>query len=172
MGFAFSHLILAWLAGKGYEYFRQRKISHRAWFFLLLGGILPDADFLLDWTVGTEIHRTFTHSLLFVVIAPLLVYIIFWIGKNSEGVLLAYALGAGIFSHLVLDMFLSQGVPLLWPNLLHFSWTQVGYFDPATPSFLNSSPEVLRRALKIAIVDMALGTAWILYLWWKRKVEF
>ncbi|MEK6950757.1 MAG: metal-dependent hydrolase, partial [Nanoarchaeota archaeon] len=63
--FAFTHLITAWLLGKGYEALAKKRISHPAWFFLLFGSLLPDIDFLIDWTLGTEFHRTFTHSLLF-----------------------------------------------------------------------------------------------------------
>ena len=173
MSFGFSHLIIAWAVGKGYEYFSKKEISHYAWFFLLLGGILPDADFLIDWTFGTELHRTFTHSLFFVVIAPLLVYILFGLLKNKENTNFMFALAVGIITHLLLDMFLSKGVPLFWPNLVHFSYTSVGYFDPTKPSFLNSSSAAfLKKFLKSAILDMAFGTTWIFYLWFRKRIKF
>ncbi len=170
--FAFTHLIGAWLLGKGSEYFSKKKISYEVWFFLLFGSLLPDVDFLIDWTLGTEFHRTFTHSLLFVVAGFAVVYIVLYLFHHPEKKAAAAALAVGISSHLLLDMIASHGVPLFWPSLIHFSFTHIGYFDPATPSFLNSSPEVLRRAFKMAILDMALGTAWIFWLWWKKKVTF
>ena len=78
-----------------------------------------------------------------------------------------------ILSHLLLDMLLpSYGIPLFWPSLLHLSTTHIGYFDPATPSFLHGSLEALRRSSKMMILDMSLGTAWIFYLWWKKKIRF
>lgn len=171
MSFAFGHLIGAWVIGKVYEYTSKKKIPHYAWFFLLFGAILPDADFLIDWTLGTEIHRTFTHSLLFVVLAPVLIYLVFRAYGKRESFPYALALGVGIFSHLFLDFFSSQGVPLLWPSLLNFAYNHVAYFDPATPSFLHSSPEQMRSMLIFAVLDMALGTVWIFYLWWRKKVE-
>ncbi len=168
--FAFTHLVFAWLVGKGYEKIMKKELSNTAWLLLLFGSLLPDADFLIDWTIGTEFHRTFTHSLLFVVIGFMAAYFILW--KNQDRKSIASALALGIGTHLFLDMFLSQGVPLFWPNLLHFSFQGIGYFDPATPSFLNQSAEVVRKALKMALLDMAIGTAWIFWLVWKRKVKF
>src|SRR3989338_7677138 len=105
MGFGFTHLIAAWLAGKGYEHFSKKKISHYTWFFLLMGSILPDADFLIDWTLGTELHRTFTHSLLFVIVAPIIIYSIFTLFDHPERRFFALAIGVGITTHLLLDMF-------------------------------------------------------------------
>ncbi len=170
--FAFIHLIGAWLTGKLYEQWKKQPLEHTTWFFLLFGALLPDVDFLLDWTLGTEFHRTFTHSLLFVVAAPVVAYVILKLWHSPEAPTAALALGMGITTHLLLDMIASHGVPLFWPSLLHVSFTSVGYFDPTTPSFLNSSPEVVRRTFKVAIVDMAAGAAWIFWLWWKKKVTF
>jgi len=170
--FAFTHLVFAWLIGKGYEKIAKKELSHTAWLLLLLGSLISDADFLIDWTLGTEVHRTFTHSLLFIFIGFFIAYNIFHIRKNQDKTIIASAFAVGISTHLFLDMIMSQGVPLLWPSLLHFSFQGVHYFDPATPSFLNLGYEHLRRAMKIAIVDMALGTAWIFWLVWRRKIKF
>ena len=169
--FAFTHLVFAWLVGKGYEKIGKKELPPTAWILLLLGSLIPDVDFLIDWTLETEVHRTLTHSLLFVIMGSLIIYAVFALMKSSEKRKLAFVFGAGISTHLFLDMIFSQGVPLLWPSLLHFSFQGIHYFDPATPSFLNSSPEILRRALKMAIVDMAIGTAWIFWLVWRRKVK-
>ena len=171
MSFAFGHLIGAWLLGKLYEYKTKKQIPRYAWFLLLFGAILPDADFLIDWTLGTEIHRTFTHSLLFVLLAPLILYLVLRACKKEESIFYALALGVGIFSHLFLDFFSSQGVPILWPSLTNFAYNKIAYFDPATPSFLYSSVEQMRSRLKFAVLDMALGTTWIFYLWWKKRIQ-
>lgn len=172
MSFGFTHLIAAWFSGKGYEFLTRKKISQKTWFFLLLGGILPDIDFLLDWTLRTELHRTFTHSLFFVVLAPLLVYVFFSLLKSKKSLSFMYALAVGITTHLMMDMFFSAGVPLFWPSLLHVSYTSIGYFDPATPSFLNAAAPSLKRFLESALVDMALGVSWIFYLWARRRIIF
>ena len=188
--FAFIHLLGAWLLGKGYEHFRKTQLSHTAWFFLLFGAILPDVDFLFDWTLETEFHRTFTHSLLFLLLAPLLLYVIYnymlnkfkvnqhksrlksKAGSMMESRLHSLALGAGILSHLLLDMIVGHGVPLFWPSLLHFTFTHIAYFNPAAPSFLHGNPETLQKVLKLAIIDMALGTTWLFYLWYRKKLRF
>lgn len=172
MSFAFGHLIGAWLLGKFFEASSKKKLSHLMWFFLLFGGILPDADLLIDWVFGMELHRTITHSLFFVVIAPLLIYMIFTFIKDKKGKLYAFSLASGIVTHLLSDMIVGYGVPLLWPNLLHFSFSGVVYFDPATPSFLHSSPEGLVQTMKYMLFDMALGTVWIFYLWLRRNIRF
>lgn len=172
MSFGFTHLIVAWFSGKGYELLARKKIHQQTWFFLLLGGVLPDIDFLLDWTLGLESHRTFTHSLFFVVAAPLVVYLLFRLVGNKKSFSFLYALAAGISTHLLMDMFFSAGVPLFWPSLVHISYTSIGYFDPATPSFLNAAAPALRRFLESALVDMALGVSWIFYLWSQRRIRF
>lgn len=172
MSFAFGHLVGAWVAGKIYEYFSKKKISHAAWFFLLLGGLLPDADFLIDWVFGADIHRTFSHSLLFLILAPLLVYLFFSILKHTEKKSLALFLGLGIATHLFLDGFSTYGIPLLWPKEWYFSF--FSGFTPQIPDggLLVGNAEVLRYKLKLAIIDMAVGAAWILYLWFRKRLQF
>ncbi len=172
MSFAFGHLVGAWSAGKVYQYFSKKKIGHYAWFFLLLGGILPDADFLLDWTFGTDLHRTISHSLLFLIIVPALVYLFFSIFKNPEKKQFALFMGLGIATHLFLDGFSTYGIPLLWPMGGYFSFFS-GY-NPAIPEggLLIGSAEILIHKIKLAIADMAIGTTWIFYLWFRKRIEF
>ncbi len=172
MSFAFGHLVGAWLLGKAYEYFTKQKISHYAWFFLLLGGILPDADFIIDWTLGTDLHRAISHSFLFLIVAPLLAYLFLSILKNQEKKSFALFLGLGIAIHLFLDGFSTYGIPLLWPKELYFS-----FFSGLIPNIpdgglLVGNAEVLGYKLKLAIVDMAIGTAWAFYLWFRKRIQF
>jgi membrane-bound metal-dependent hydrolase YbcI (DUF457 family) len=170
--FAFTHLIAAWILGKIYESWTKKKVSYYTWFFLLFGALLPDADFILDWTLGTELHRTFTHSLLFLFSAPLLLYIVLYLVNDKGKNKFALGLFGGIASHFVMDMIIPLGIPLFWPNLLHFSSAGVVYFDPATPSFLHSSLKSMRFTLKTAVFDMGLGTMWIFWLWFRRRIKF
>ena len=172
MSFAFGHLAGAWVTGKIYEQLSKQKISHYAWFSLLFGSILPDADFIIDWTLGTDIHRTFSHSLLVLILAPLLVYLFFSILKHTEKKSLALFLGLGIATHLVLDGFSAHGIPLLWPQEWYFSF--FSGFTPQIPDggLLVGTAEVLGYKLKLAIVDMAIGTAWIFYLWFRKRIQF
>ncbi len=172
MAFAFVHLVSAWLLGKLSEKLTKKELHKFTWFFLLLGSLLPDIDFLLDWTIGTEFHRTFTHSLWFVLAAPLIVYTLANIINFKRPQDLAFALGTGVLLHIFVDMFYGHGVPLLWPSLLHFSWYGVSYFNPANLSFLQGSKEVLQQGLRRAIFDMSVGSAWILYLALRRRIKF
>ncbi len=172
MSFAFGHLAGAWIAGKIYEQWSKHKISHYAWFFFLLGAILPDADFIIDWTLGTDLHRTITHSFLFLILAPALVYLFFSISKHQEKKHFALFLSLGIATHLFLDGFSAYGIPLLWPKEVYFSF--FSGFTSYLPDggLLVGNAEVLGYKLKLAIVDMAIGTAWILYLWFRKRVQF
>ena len=174
MTFAFGHLIGAWIPGKIYEKIKHIKLSHYTWFFLILGGILPDADFILEWTLHNDAHRTFTHSIFFLITAPLFIYLFFkYLKHNKESSQYALALASGIAMHLVLDMATSYyGIPLFWPNLTHISFYHIGLIDHASPSFLDSSAQNLHKSLKLAIIDMGLGTTWIFYLWYKKQVQF
>ena len=172
MSFSFTHLIAAWLCGKLYEFISKKKISHYIWFFLLFGAILPDADYLLDWTLGTQIHRTFTHSIVFVIAAPLLLYFILYLISHSQKKGMSLALGVGITTHLLLDYLGGgNGIPLLWPSLFRFSIDGMSYGIIRIP-LLEASRESLRNAMKDTIKDMALGTTWIFYLWWRKKLKF
>jgi len=172
MSFAFGHLIGAWCAGKLYQYLSKQKISHTAWFFLLLGGILPDSDFLLDWIFGYDTHRTFTHSFFFLLLIPIIIYLIFSLLKSAEKKQCALLIGLGMSTHLILDGFSTYGVPLLWPSLGYYSF--LSGFNPHIPEggMLSAGAETLRQSVKRAIFDMGLGTAWIFYLWFRKRIEF
>lgn len=172
MSFAFGHLVGGWILGKIVEKLKKIEFSHYAWFFIIFGALLPDTDFLIDWLFKTDFHRTITHSIFFLIAAPLTTYIIFHFLKNSEKRQFALALGIGIASHLFLDFFTQRGIPLLWPSLLHFSIDKIYYFDLAAPSFLDNDAAHLRTSLKLAILDMAIGVIFLFYLWWKKRIRF
>jgi len=174
MTFAFGHLIGVWLAGKGYEKFGSKKLSHYAWFFLLLGGILPDSDLLLEWTIGIESHRTITHSLLFAVIALVVVYVgvtLLWKKELPRRKEYALAVGSGIITHLLLDM-LSSGVPLLWPLPYYFSYFNIEFGVREKITIVHQLLPFLEDKMRRTIIDMALGTAWIFYFWYKKRIQF
>ncbi len=172
MTFAFGHLAGAWAAGKLYEYFSQQQISYYSWFFLLFGGILPDADLVVDWIFGLRKHRHVTHSLLFLLGAPAAVYLGFTLLGSPESASYAFFLGLGIFMHLFLDAFSKYGVALLWPKLWYFSFfSGISKTRPET-TFLSRSREELQYILKLAVIDMAIGTIWIFYLWFSKGIQF
>lgn len=170
MSFASGHIIGGYLSGRIAEKIKNTKLPQSAWFFIILGALLPDSDFIIEWLFHTRIHRTLTHSLLFLIAVPLLTYLIFHILKNPNKKTLALAIGIGIFSHLILDFCTIAGIPLFYPFPTHFSI--YGLSPPSPESFLNQDAAHLKTTLKFAVVDMALGAAFILYLWWRKKLKF
>jgi len=92
--------------------------SARAWKPLLAGAALalcPDLDYFFEWVLHwPDVHRTFTHSLVFALgVGGVLVL---WMGpaRRREG--LAYSLA--FLSHTLLDFAttrITEGVAWLWP---------------------------------------------------------
>lgn len=90
----------------------------------ILGALAPDLDFLLfSLPAFNEIHRTFTHSLLFVALVALAAGIPRALPRSRH---VAAALVGGI-AHLAADSVLDAnptnglGVPLFWPHPRLFS---------------------------------------------------
>lgn len=90
---------------------------------LVVGSLLPDVDTTtsgvgrfvrpISRVIETKFgHRTLTHSLLFTVLFSAV-----WLPLSTS---LALAFCWGILSHLLLDTFNVNGVPLLWPSRLMF----------------------------------------------------
>ena len=89
---------------------------------IVLGNLFPDADNLavaVATVMGksTEgLHRTFTHSLFFVLAIILVFYGIAWASKRSEWGNLGLGLGVGVLMHILLDLLVwFNGVEILWP---------------------------------------------------------
>ena len=102
----------------------------------VLGAILPDIDIVVaafaylfirsSDTAAAEaaveaIHRSFTHSLIFVVALPLLIFLIGLIPKikerfNYDTTGFAFGLFLGIALHIFLDMLYIDTVYFLWPS--------------------------------------------------------
>ncbi len=171
MTFAFGHLIGAWLAGKSYEFVSKNKLGNYTWIWLILGGILPDADFLIDFVLQSNFHRTFTHSFLFVILVWFLTFFGFRLLNEKRAKKFAFAMGVGIIVHLSIDFISHQGVPFFWP--LNYYFTPFGItLGKSGATLLSASASQLRIFLKLAILDMGLGTVWIFYLWMKRRICF
>lgn len=171
MTFAFGHMIGTWIAGKSSEFLSKRRIGNYTWAWLVLGGILPDADFLIDFVLQSNFHRTFTHSFLFVIIIWFLAFILFWMLAERQAKRLAFALGAGVLVHLLIDFVSHQGVPFFWPLNYYFAPFGIS-LGKSGATMLSASANQLRTFLKLAILDMGLGTVWIFYLWMKRRLRF
>lgn len=119
-----AHVCFGSVAGAGFMFLAQKNgISPEPVAFMLsctLGSVLPDIDHpksyigrrvplipkLLYKTVG---HRTLTHSILFTLLASMLLYKL----NHAAGI----GLWAGITSHIILDICtpFSKGVSLFYP---------------------------------------------------------
>jgi membrane-bound metal-dependent hydrolase YbcI (DUF457 family) len=157
MVFAFGHIIGAWLFGKLIELTTKKKISKNSWFFLILGGILPDIDFIFQIVFKTNLHRGITHSVFFAILISVIVYSIFKLIEDKKALNYALFLTLGILTHIFLDFLSPTGVPLLWP-----------YTKMFVPNIsLETSNDILD-----GLIDMFLGSGWILYLSLKSRIQF
>src|SRR3989344_2770194 len=170
MSLMFTHLIFAWLLGKVFEFLTKKKLSTYTWLFLLIGSVLPDTDFLIDWTLGINLHRTFTHSLIFSILAPLVLYTILGLSKDRKSKTFSVALGIGILTHIILDMSYNYGVQLFWPNELYISYFRISS-ELLLPPLFNLPPDYIVEILKEMLFDTALGTAWIFYFMLRQKLK-
>lgn len=163
MPFAFTHLVFAWFVGLLIQ--TKTKLKKISWGLLLLGSILPDSDYVFQWLFNVQLHRTITHSVLFLVITYLVLYLIL---KKYKLQGQAKYLSIGIVTHLFLDLFIYPGIILLWPLGYWFSVFSV----TLTPTIKEISATYLMRFSGMAIADMALGVAWVTYLFLKGKIKF
>lgn len=169
MPLAFGHLLGAWIPAQLYCHWRKYRLQNLSWFLLLLGSVLPDIDYVASWLLQIEIHRTFTHSLLFVIILLIASYLI----ASSSQFKNEYALvlSAGALTHLILDAITSPGVPLFWPSLYYFSLAGVKLVANPNFNLFQQTPKILQQIIRHAIIDLALGTGWILYLTLRKKIK-
>jgi membrane-bound metal-dependent hydrolase YbcI (DUF457 family) len=105
-----GHLSVSYLAGK-----INRDTCMWA---ILLGGILPDADFLLlPFPFFNQVHRLITHNLPFLIVSALI--IAFWAKERRRAVASGIIFGGVL--HLLVDACMDSnpsngiGVAVLWP---------------------------------------------------------
>ena len=168
MAFAFGHLIGGWVFGKLLEI--SKKLSKVEWVVLLFGAILPDIDFLVEWTTNIEVHRLFTHSITFAIIATIVVFVIASLlkNKNFNPKSCAALIFAGICVQLLLDMPYSTGVQLFWPYELWFSYFGiVSNYNP-----LPKTLESYKFLYKGAVLDMGLGVLWLGWLTFRKRINY
>jgi len=102
----------------------RKWLPKREWLLLgvILGNLLPDADNLAvavaTLTGGSTdgLHRTFTHSLFFVVLLVAVFFFVSLIAKSKRWNYLGWGLGIGVLMHILLDLLIwFNGVEILWP---------------------------------------------------------
>lgn len=102
----------------------RRWTPTRKWLLLgiVLGNLLPDADNLAVAVAtvtgaSTEgLHRTFTHSLFFVLALVIVFWLVGLVAKRPSLTNLGFGLGIGVLMHILLDLVIwFNGVAILWP---------------------------------------------------------
>ena len=120
---------------------RRAKIATVAWYGAI-GGMAPDIDVLFqsstDPLLFLEYHRQFTHSLVFIPVGALIVFMLLWalakrlpwLGGLSRGEAYLACL-MGYATHGLLDACTSYGTQLLWPFAdTRIAWDTMSIVDP------------------------------------------
>ncbi|NBG67350.1 metal-dependent hydrolase [Acidiluteibacter ferrifornacis] len=129
-----------------------KKIGNKALLWGAIGGTIPDLDVfvgkLFDTVTELDIHRGFSHSILFsLLLAPVLGFIVNkWYQKSNEAnwrdwtLLFFWAL----FTHPLLDSFTTWGTQIFWPMDYRVAFHSIFVIDPLyTLPFLISTIAVL-----------------------------
>lgn len=115
-----------------------KKVGNKAILWGAIGGTIPDLDTIpglfLDTVSRLEIHRGFSHSIVFaILVAPLLGFLIDKIYRKKKQVnwwgwtqLMFWA----IFTHPLLDIFTTWGTQLLWPMEWRIAIQSIFVIDP------------------------------------------
>ncbi len=112
-----------------------KKIGNKAMFYGAIAGTIPDLDviagYFTDTVTSLEIHRGFTHSLLFsIIFAPICAYIVakFEKYKAIKDWIVFFFLT--FFTHPILDTQTTWGTQLFWPFEVRLAFKNVFVVDP------------------------------------------
>ena len=114
-----------------------KKVGNKALLYGAIAGTLPDLDVIANYFTDTitsiELHRGFSHSLLF---ALLMAPVLGWLINRLEH---KYAVGwrgwallffLGFVTHALLDAFTTWGTQLFWPFDLRIAFNSIFVIDP------------------------------------------
>jgi len=132
-------------------------------FGLVLGNVLPDTDFfllgplyLVSSELGLQMHRSFTHSLITIL---LLFAILYYRSKSPYRQNLALGIAAGMLAHSIVDIF-------IWFSAVRFLWP-LGLIG--IPDTVNLWSEVHPPELVSALLGAADYLAFALFFWWMGR---
>ncbi|WP_188363129.1 metal-dependent hydrolase [Flavobacterium orientale] len=114
-----------------------KKMGNKAILYGAIIGTIPDLDVLygkfIDPLTATDIHRGFSHSLVFfLILSPILGWILQKVEHKQkvnfkEATLFSYLI---LQTHALLDLFTTWGTQLLWPLETRFSLQSIFVIDP------------------------------------------
>lgn len=112
-----------------------KKIGNKAMLYGAIAGTIPDLDifssYFTDTVSALEIHRGFTHSIIFsVVFAPICAWLVtrYEAYKDIKG--WSWLFFWGFITHSLLDAHTSWGTEILWPLKTQFAFKTVFVIDP------------------------------------------
>ncbi len=119
------------------EAFLGKKVGNKAMFYGAIAGTIPDLDVIANYFTDTvtaiEVHRGFTHSIVFAVLfAPVFGWLISKIEKRSAAVWQdwSWLMFWGLFTHPILDAFTTWGTQLFWPFDIRVAFKNIFVIDP------------------------------------------
>ncbi len=114
-----------------------KKVGNKAILWGAIAGTIPDLDVLtklfVDNVTANEVHRGFSHSILFSIIAaPIFGWLIAKIYKHKEANWKDWTklMFLGLFTHPILDAFTTWGTQLFWPFRYKVSFKNIFVVDP------------------------------------------
>ncbi len=142
------------------SYISQKSIGNISLPAIIIGGLLPDIDFIFiffDWF--NQYHHVITHNLLFIGVAAFSGTVVV---SGSSKKHIGFSLLLGLLLHIAVDSFMDNnpsngtGVALLWPfygelfspfNLLSPSGIEKGWKEPL---------EMIRPMLSVMLYELPL----------------
>lgn len=112
-----------------------RKVGNKAMIYGAIAGTIPDLDVfvgnLYNTVTALEIHRGFSHSLVFSLIAaPVFGFLISKIHSQASWKEWSMLMFWGLFTHPLLDCFTTWGTQLFWPFDLRIAFKSIFVIDP------------------------------------------
>ena len=112
-----------------------KKIGNKAMLYGAIAGTIPDLDvlsaFFTDKVTALEIHRGFTHSILFsVLFAPILAFIVVKFEKHKNFKDWFWLFFWTFVTHPILDAQTTWGTQLFWPLDIRLAFKNIFVVDP------------------------------------------
>lgn len=112
-----------------------RKVGNKAMLYGAIAGTIPDLDVLsshfTDTVTALEIHRGFTHSILFsIVFAPIFGWLVSRYEKYKDVKGWSWLFFWTLVTHPILDAFTTWGTQLFWPLGTRLAFKSIFVIDP------------------------------------------
>ncbi|GAA3512288.1 metal-dependent hydrolase [Aquimarina addita] len=171
-----------------------KKIGNKAMLWGAIAGTIPDLDVIaklfVDPVTANEVHRGFSHSILFsIIMAPLLGWCVAQLYRNKEADWKDWTklMFLALFTHPLLDAFTTWGTQLFWPLEYKVSFKNIFVVDPLytipfllcvlTAMFYQRTNPKRKRINTIGILVssfyllITLGMKWYTYQVFKISLE-